>query len=1222
MTWFTIVIILGMLYPHQATSDCGIYIQSTNIKYLNASQLTLYNITDPCTTTCADGYYGDFCQDLSRYSNLPVGPWNQAGYCIGGAGTLRSMSIDVSALSSVQYTKKDSVLIGIFNAGSTSSSIVSEVSLYSRAITPVLYNPPSGSLNAILVRKGVVYVARTYQVLGIDTYDIAVLAAPMRPQKLMSTTMRAVLFEICVDKGTVTSYVYGLSRISACYPNGACFTWLPSIATVSGMVIGADCMKSVYVSSLSSILRVTKDGATTLRSAASAIYCLAGIPEVNVLLYKLKNDMWQINLGTGVISSLPLGVAQTQEVMCSADVSENSNQILIVQNGVVSTLEAVQEPCSYGKTSTPLMCNSTSQCTACPPPPSDAHTVEGSVTCEWQCLAGFDLIGSRCVAQTLQPCPNYYRMSASPGLCVPSVLPWADQGRFVVSKGNTGQKLFPSASSAFYLVASEGAALIHAVPGQFYISFSDGASWAALPISVYSAVSCYYSTQNSYYYLSSRRGILWVAFTMQRAEGIQHCLWAVNATNALASRGPLTVVQAWALNGKLCSATGEGIGVIGVYAILCGYNYLSYAALTPNSVLSPVIGGPTPGYTNGVFQAARFNSPSSIVAHDSRLYIADTGNCVIREVDLTRGVVLTVAGSGSCQRIDGALDKASLVYPTNLVYTSYLGLFLFTDRYASEQAASVRQFHAITSSVDTVAASPFTFSQVSGIAASYSAVVVVSQGMYYVYSATSNACPTGSSALAGSAFSADDCLTCPAFYYSDVTCKPCSTPICSLPGQLFMPCQLGADAYCGACTNKPDGSNYTGPSGISGAPGDCPWVYTPPCPVGYYSTSGVCASCPPWSTTANNGSKFISDCACMGGGGWVNGACVVPSPFVSMPPVCPPLAICAYTEPTFPFPVLPACTSFDSDTKNGVCPCQPGEYIQQIYPKVCAACPAGLYSPSGRGCRPCPYLTEPSTDLTSCRCTAGTYDTAPTTPQCVCGPGKAFAMAAGCTLCPANTYNTAIRGYSAVAYTQYMQCTQCPAGTWSLAGATLSTLCMQCAPGYFRLMSDAACRSCNAGSYAPYPAVSLCVDCVASCGGRMEAQCPTDASLFMCSECPERRADSSFNGQRDCATSCNNGFYELDGACTRCSEYSRASCPAGNQYVECSAYADAGCVGCVNASMPLSFALWSYRTDVPDGPSMVCEWECEDGYSAQLPVGVGWECVKAGEWSVWDLFTL
>ncbi len=145
---------------------------------------------------------------------------------------------------------------------------------------------------------------------------------------------------------------------------------------------------------------------------------MTGIPSINVLLYKTKNSMWQINVGTGATQSLPIGTMQTQEVQCSADVSENSNQILIVQNGIVSTLEAVQEACPFSMTSKPLLCNSTLQCAACPPPPTNAYLVEGSVSCEWVCRAGFSPVGSKCVEPVQLPCPAYYWISpAMPGLC-------------------------------------------------------------------------------------------------------------------------------------------------------------------------------------------------------------------------------------------------------------------------------------------------------------------------------------------------------------------------------------------------------------------------------------------------------------------------------------------------------------------------------------------------------------------------------------------------------------------------------------------------------------------------------------------------------------------------------------------------------------------------------------------------------------------------------------
>ena len=350
---------------------------------------------------------------------------------------------------------------------------------------------------------------------------------------------------------------------------------------------------------------------------------------------------------------------------------------------------------------------------------------------------------------------------------------------------------------------------------------------------------------------------------------------------------------------------------------------------------------------------------------------------------------------------------------------------------------------------------------------------------------------------------------------------------------------------------------------------------------------------------------------------------MIPSPFASHPAACSPLVECTPSaEPAFPFPVRPRCASFEADSQLGVCPCQPGEYIQQIYPKVCTPCPAGLYSPAGRGCMTCPYMTEPSLDKTTCRCAAGTKDVALSETRCVCGPGRAFYSSMGCVVCPENTYNAQIREVSTTKAA--MQCLQCPDGTQSRAGMSE---CRACPLGQFRQSLDVGCQSCPSGLYAPDPAAPLCVDCSAGCGGMRETQCPTHASLHMCSACPEPRAGSAFNGQRDCATSCNPGLYELDSECVPCTGHYKTTCPAGNLFVPCSSYANAACVRCTNASMPLNFAVWSYNPSIPDGPSTSCEWECEVGYSPKhppLPDGIvaAWECVRAGEWSVWDLFTL
>ena len=1251
--FFHLFFTLTLINASGVNSVCDVYIQSNNIKYLTPLQQQLYNITDPCITTCTTGFYGDFCQDLSMYSKLPMGPWNQAGYCTNGGGVMRSMSIDVSNIFSIQYTKKDSILVGISFAG-YSNSIISEISLYSRMITPMLYPTPAGSLDSLIVRKGVIYVARSVKVNGAVKYDIAIINAPLQAQTLMPITTNAVLIEVCNDKGKITSFVYGSNKVLACYPNGTCNTWVSYISSITGMISGADCGNTIYASSGSDIVKITSAGYVPFKVTPTIIYCMTGIPDINVLLYKSKNNMWQINVDTNTISSLPLGTTQTQEVVCSADVSETNNQILIVQSGTISTLEAVQEPCSFGKTSQALLCNSTTQCTACPLPPSNAILAEGGVSCEWNCLPGYVQVGSKCVAQVVQPCPKYYRVSPdSPGLCIPSVFPWAGKGKYTTSRKYTNQLYLPIKNPPYQLT-TEGSVLFQTAQGRFFVSVDDGRSWTLQSVAPFTSTSCQLSTQNNYYYLSSRGGVIWAAFTIQLVEGIQHCLWAVNTTDVTSLNGTqqLKVIRAWNLNSQLCSATGEDGGV---YVIYCGYHYISYAKLQDRTALSPKIGNIVPGYNDGVFLAAKFSRPSSVVACDSRLYIADTGNCVIREVDIVRGVVGTVSGiPGTCQRVDGVGNGAALVSPTDLVYTPYNGFFIFLDKYTNENAATIRQFHAFTSTVSTVGIMPYNYFTV--LVASNTGIFIFVQHIYYIYNASWDYCQAGTSSLEGTAFDSSACLACPAFFYSNTAsgeCKSCSSFDCGLPGQLFVPCQLDSDSYCGFCTNKPtNNSKYIGASSIPGTVnggGDCAWVYTPPCPKGYYNTtSGECSSCPVWSTTARAGSGSVLDCNCMGDGKWVdlpqgttgaiqptgfNRSCLISSPFSMFPAICGPLEACnEYIEAVSPFPILHSCTSFDSDAYTGVCPCQPGEYIKQIYPKVCSLCPTGLYSPDGKGCRVCPYLTRPSTDQSTCVCAVGTRDVAltQTEPHCVCGPGKAFDPASGCVQCTENTYNTEIRDLGATELAPItvpgrpMQCTACSAGMWALKGASE---CTQCPLGQFRQAGEAVCQSCQVGAYAPNPTESQCVDCSSECHGKKETRCPTDENLLMCSECPTPRLNSAFNGQRDCATSCNSGFYELDGECVGCTRYYKATCPKGNRFVDCTSYADAGCVACVNASMPLSFAVWSYVSDSSDGPSMLCEWECEAGYSPQhtpLPIGItaSWECIKADEWSVWDLFTV
>ena len=1193
---------------------CGVVMPYTNMQYLSSSQLTLYNLTNPCTTACTSGYYGDFCAVLPP--PVPQGPWNQAGYYVAGQALLRSLTLDASQMSQTQFVADS--LVALTSPMSITGKLVM-VSLSARTVTPILSAPAAGSLDALVVRRGVVYVSRSLSPRG--PYEIVTVTPSVNPtvQRLMNVSYQAVGLEVFVDKGTVTVFITDANQVTACYPGGKCAALGGKYPGITGLFCGLECPSALYFTQMKSLYKLANAQGSVLVSPvltdASSIYCLAGDRSLNTLIYLSGAGLRQVNLATN--QSLPLAPGLQGVQFCSVDISDSYSQVLVVQSGTISTLDAFQRACGYSQTSPAVYSNASTMCTPCPSLPDNAFLLQGSATCEWQCNAGYSQSGSLCSLLVAQPCPSYFRMSSS-GLCLPSVQPWAPASMYASSVSLAPARQWPSYSTNPYLLASDGTAVIMAVSGGLYYAPNGSYAWSKLTLVPGSTGGvCAQSTNNAYNLLTLQGGVLWAAFTAPVSPQSAHCLWALSATSKVA-----TMVQSWMLGGQICAVAG-GQNLTAVYVIFCRTHYISQ--LSRASVASPLAGGSVPGYSDGGLLAAAFNSPSAMLLYLSRLFVADTGNCVLREIDLTRGSVSTVAGAqGICQRSDGT--RGGLAYPTNLTYSAFPGFFLFLDRYPTEAYPAVRQFHAPTGTVQTIVTSPVTLDWLTYLLGFQDRILVGRSNQYAQVAAAALPCPASYTASAGGAFSASDCTACAYGYYSSgAGCLACSAPVCSRPGQVLTPCQGGQDAYCSTCTNKPAGSTqYTGPSTVpansTGGGGDCPWSYVPPCPVGYYQNGTLCLACPLWSTTKYAGATSIAQCVCVANGAGANGACVIPSPLAAMPLVCGALAHCTpYAEPPLPFALLNSCAYGIVDSPQQVCSCSPGEYLQQVYPKVCLTCPAGLYSPQGRGCQNCPFFMAPTQDQTACRCAAGAWDSAPSTssPVCMCGAG--MRLAGGCTPCPENTYSTdilsAVEGAAS-------ECAACPAGKVAVSG---SSECVDCAQGQYREDSDAWCTSCDTGFYAPDPTSSTCVACVGDCGGLKESQCPTDSSLVACSECDAPRANASFSGGLDCATECLAGFYELEGACTPCDVFDSESCPAGSVYVPCSAYKDSGCVPCTNASKPLNYAEWGFSPAWPGGPSAGCDWKCISGYEAlskPLAGGVVWECFAAQAWSVWELFTV
>ncbi|XP_052102272.1 NHL repeat-containing protein 2-like [Mytilus californianus] len=68
--------------------------------------------------------------------------------------------------------------------------------------------------------------------------------------------------------------------------------------------------------------------------------------------------------------------------------------------------------------------------------------------------------------------------------------------------------------------------------------------------------------------------------------------------------------------------------------------------LSPLGVVQHCIGGTDRGNVGGSFTEARFNSPQGVAINGDIVYVADTDNHIIREINLTSKTVRTLAGTG------------------------------------------------------------------------------------------------------------------------------------------------------------------------------------------------------------------------------------------------------------------------------------------------------------------------------------------------------------------------------------------------------------------------------------------------------------------------------------------------------------------------------------------------------------------------------------------------
>jgi hypothetical protein len=96
------------------------------------------------------------------------------------------------------------------------------------------------------------------------------------------------------------------------------------------------------------------------------------------------------------------------------------------------------------------------------------------------------------------------------------------------------------------------------------------------------------------------------------------------------------------------------------------YNNHLIRKITPSGVVTTLAGTGSSGSTNGLATMASFNNPTSLVIDSSGIiYVADTGNHLIRKIDPS-GQVSTFAGTGSTGHVDDTGLLASFNNPKGI----------------------------------------------------------------------------------------------------------------------------------------------------------------------------------------------------------------------------------------------------------------------------------------------------------------------------------------------------------------------------------------------------------------------------------------------------------------------------------------------------------------------------------------------------------------------------
>ena len=919
----------------------------------------------------------------------------------------------------------------------------------------------------------------------------------------------------------------------------------------------------------------------------------------------------------------------------------------------------LSDTCPSGYTSMPTYAPRLSDCIPCPsPPPNGALLLGSSPDCGFTCNSGYDQVGQMCVPQTASTCPTGFtaRNVADRPTCGATPLPWTAAGYVADPRNGLLVAATPRRAPSATFDPKTGY-----VANGTHLCTSSAACTPTPNDAPYLLVS-----NTRYVYAFTTRGYGWA----QRYLMIQF---------SRSSTTPMPLAN-WTTPRRVCASAAGTDGL--VYIQLCDTPFVAFLNTSGAQSTAPVLrarlvrlnpylslltGSLTEsGAKDGMRDDARFEVEMSIaLPAGNRLFalMRASGRLVEVRVD-SPGSLLTDAKTVVYRDTHGDTTPTLPRGLTSVLDGSFL---LFLSESGLHQVDTTLYTASLIAATDAL---PTGVAWVDATQENQSSIHLWNTTTYARATAPQTACPNGTT----SAMGATECIPCGVGMYSSpstgqVDCRPCAYPTACGRGAFWSPCTTGADASCVPCEQFPNVQLlYTDRSRYEwAAEGTCRVVYNYPCPSGYWGGHGACTQCPLNSHTPPNTPTTTADtCVCDHCGHYLNGSCVVPSPFGRTTNT---QTSCGETDTTWA--EWSGCASVsitgpDGNTSTGGGHCSPsqcgedtstctqcganGLYLEQYAPKICRECPNGTWGADGLQCTECPPFRVSAPDHTFCMCGTGSVFQSPD--DCVCGAGYQASKANGCTICPPGTYQAKriiLPSSNAISYAEESSdaCTPCPDGYEApTAGASA---CTRCARGWYRAGSMPACTMCNTpGKYASDPADEYsCTACQTSCPtGQRGIPCPTrwgdqgrpglsidsnrrpgQSPYVLCEACPSpsstyRTLDAgawewTSQAQKECTWQCKDSehFYvDEDMGCIPCATNASKQCAPGTQFVPCTRSRDAYCTPCQNQTMPIQYAEWDLETP--------CAWQCAVGYEVNTKVYGEWveySCARTvdGEWNWW-----